>query len=104
MAHYLLKSSDEKLALPLSTQLPYIGAEILYAVTHEGALSVSDVMNRRTRINFEAPDQGRSILETVAEIMAKPLGWSKADMKKSISEYISEINFQEKALQQALVN
>jgi hypothetical protein len=36
--------------------------------------------------------------------MAKPLGWSKADMKKSISEYISEINFQEKALQQALVN
>ena len=96
--------SDEKLALPLSTQLPYIGAEILYAVTHEGALSVSDVMNRRTRINFEAPDQGRSILETVAEIMAKPLGWSKADMKKSISEYISEIDFQEKALQQALVN
>ncbi len=96
--------SDEKLALPLSTQLPYIGAEILYAVTHEGALSVSDVMNRRTRINFEAPDQGRSILEIVAEIMAKPLGWSKADMKKSISEYISEIDFQEKALQQALVN
>ena len=96
--------SDEKLALPLSTQLPYIGAEILYAVTHEGALSVSDVMNRRTRINFEAPDQGRSILETVAEIMAKPLGWSKADMKKSISEYISEIDFQEMALQQALVN
>ena len=96
--------SDEKLALPLSTQLPYIGAEILYAVTHEGALSVSDVMNRRTRINFEAQDQGRSILDTVAEIMAKPLGWSKADMKKSISEYISEIDFQEKALQQVLVN
>ena len=96
--------SDEKLALPISTQLPYVGAEILYAVTHEGALSVSDVMNRRTRINFEAPDQGRSILETVAEIMAKPLGWSKADMKKSISEYISEIDFQEKALQHALVN
>ena len=96
--------SDEKLALPLGIQIPYIGAEILYAVTHEGALSVSDVMNRRTRINFEAPDQGRSILETVAEIMAQPLGWSRADMKKSISEYISEIDFQEKALQQALVN
>jgi len=96
--------SDEKLALPLGIQIPYIGAEILYAVTHEGALSVSDVMNRRTRINFEAPDQGRSILETVAEIMAQPLGWSKADMKKSISEYISEIDFQEKALQHALVN
>ena len=96
--------SDEKLALPISAHLPYIGAEIFYAVTHEGALSVSDVMNRRTRINFEAPDQGRSILESVAEIMAKPLGWSKADMKKSISEYISEIDFQEKALQQALVN
>ncbi len=96
--------SNQHLLLPISTQLPYIGAEILYAVTHEGAISISDVMNRRTRINFEAPDQGRSILETVAEIMAEPLGWTKADIKKSISEYIAEINFQEKALQQALVN
>ena len=96
--------SNQHLLLPISTQLPYIGAEILYAVTHEGAISISDVMNRRTRINFEAPDQGRSILETVAEIMAEPLGWTKADIKKSISEYIAEIDFQEKALQQALVN
>lgn len=96
--------SNQHLFLPISTQLPYIGAEILYAVTHEGAISISDVMNRRTRINFESPDQGRSILETVAEIMAEPLGWTKADIKKSISEYIAEIDFQEKALQQALVN
>lgn len=96
--------SNQHLLLPISTQLPYIGAEILYAVTHEGAISISDVMNRRTRINFEAPDQGRSILETVAEIMAEPLGWTKSDIKKSISEYIAEIDFQEKALQQALVN
>ncbi|MFM8205791.1 MAG: glycerol-3-phosphate dehydrogenase [Actinomycetales bacterium] len=96
--------SDENLVLPISENLPYIGAEILYAVTHEGAISISDVFNRRTRINFEASDQGRSIIEAVAEIMAKPLGWSKVDMKNSISEYLAEIDFQEKALQQALVN
>ena len=95
---------NEQLLLPISEDLPYLDVEILYAVTHEGALSISDVLNRRTRINFEAKDQGRSIVEKVAEIMAVPLGWSKADIKKSISEYLAEVEFQEKALEQTLAN
>ena len=84
--------------------LPYIGGEIRYAVTHEGAISISDVLSRRTRINFEAPDQGRSIVNEVAEIIAEPLGWSKEEREKSISEYLSEIEFQDKALQAAVTN
>ena len=96
--------SNSKLMKPLIENLPYIGGEIRYAVTHEGAISISDVLSRRTRINFEAPDQGRSIVNEVAEIIAEPLGWSKKERENSISEYLSEIEFQAKALQAAVTN
>lgn len=71
----------------LSPELPYLKAEILYAVTHEGALSVSDIVNRRTRLNFELSDQGTSLLEEIAEIAARALGWDSAKKEESIREY-----------------
>jgi glycerol-3-phosphate dehydrogenase len=67
--------------------LPYLKAEILYAVTHEGARSLDDVLSRRTRISFEATDQGLSVLEDVAALVASPLGWNAAEKKSSMKEY-----------------
>ena len=67
--------------------LPYLKAEILYAVTHEGARSVDDVLSRRTRIAFEASDQGLSVLDEVTNLIAGPLGWNAAAKKASMKEY-----------------
>ena len=36
----------------------YLMAEIRYAVTHEGALHLEDVLTRRTRISIEYPHRG----------------------------------------------
>lgn len=82
----------------LSPELPYLKAEILYAVTHEGALSVSDIVNRRTRLNFELSDQGTSLLEEIAEIAARALGWDSAKKEESIREYREAVSRQESAL------
>ena len=82
----------------LSPELPYLKAEILYAVTHEGALSVSDIVNRRTRLNFELSDQGTSLLEEIAEIAARALGWDSARKEESIREYREAVSRQESAL------
>ena len=71
----------------LIENLPYLKAEIVYAVTHEGARSVDDVLSRRTRIAFEATDQGLSVLEDVAALIASPLGWKTAEKKSSMKEY-----------------
>ena len=74
--------------LELVTQhLPYLRAEILYAVTHEGARSIDDVLARRTRIAFEAPDQGLSIIDEVADLISGTLDWNASGRKKSIQEY-----------------
>jgi glycerol-3-phosphate dehydrogenase len=47
-------------------------AEIEYAVTHEGALTVSDVLDRRTRIGLVRADADRA-RAAVEEIVATAL-------------------------------
>jgi glycerol-3-phosphate dehydrogenase len=81
--------------------LPYLKAEIRYAVTHEGALSIDDVLSRRTRISFEAADQGLSVVDEVAELMSETLGWSPADRKASVKHYRDLVNRQNEILMNA---
>ena len=53
----LLRERPE-LVEPLPGADDYIGAEVVYAATHEGALHLDDVLARRTRISIEAWDRG----------------------------------------------
>ncbi len=46
------------LALPLPGAEDYLAAEVVYAVTHEGARHLDDVLTRRTRISIETFDRG----------------------------------------------
>ena len=78
---------DSTLLELVTPHLPYLRAEILYAVTHEGARSIDDVLARRTRIAFEAPDQGLSIIDEVADLISGTLDWNASERKKSIQEY-----------------
>ncbi len=78
---------DDELLEQITPELLYLKAEIVYAVTHEGARSIDDVLSRRTRIAFEAKDQGLSVLNEVADLIAPHLGWKKADKNASIKEY-----------------
>ena len=96
-------AADESMAERLIPDLPYIKAEILHAASHEGALSVEDVLLRRTRISFEASDSGLSAAHEVAEIIGSVLEWGAADRKESIQEF-AEIIQEEEAALRALVN
>ena len=79
--------ADRTLAEPISPESDVLKAEILYAVTHEGARSVSDVLTRRTRLSFELKDRGLSIARRVADLIAPILRWSEENINASISEY-----------------
>lgn len=94
-------SSNPELRERLIPNLPYLKAEILYAATHEGARSIDDVLSRRTRISFEASDQGISILEEVASLISPVLGWSASEKKSSIMEYKDLIERQNELLASA---
>ncbi len=65
----------------------HLAAEIVYAVTHEGALDLEDVLARRTRISIEHLDLGASVAEQVAELISGPLGWSEGERDAAVRAY-----------------
>jgi glycerol-3-phosphate dehydrogenase len=81
-------SEDRKLATPVSRDLPYLKAEIVYSVMSEGAQTVADVMERRTRIWFEAPNFGLDLTQSIADLIAPHLKWKAPQKKASIAEYV----------------
>jgi len=95
---------DLSLASMLDEDLPYIKAEIVYAASHEGALSVEDVLARRTRIAFELDDQGVSVAQAVADLIGPVLGWSAKDAKASIAAYEAKVDREVAALDELLAS
>jgi glycerol-3-phosphate dehydrogenase len=77
-------------------------AEVIYAVTHEGAQSVDDVLSRRTRIAFEASDGGESLAIPVASLIAPVLGWDAAAKKSSVAEFMKLLKSERAALTKLL--
>ena len=90
--------SDKKLAKQLSPSLPYLKAEIVYAASHEGAMSVDDVISRRTRLAFEAPHAGVELAEEVATLIAPVLGWGVKEKKASVTQYREQVDAEVQAL------
>ena len=94
---------DKKMGQRLTPSLPYLNAEIVYAASHEGALSVDDVISRRTRLAFEAPHAAADLADEIATLIAPILGWSAKEKKASIAEYLTQVEAEVAAVA-ALVN
>lgn len=65
---------SEELKTALMDGLPHIGAEAVYAARYEMAVTVEDVLSRRTRLDLLARDHGRSCAVHVAALLARESG------------------------------
>jgi glycerol-3-phosphate dehydrogenase len=83
-----LVKGDVALGRPLAPGHPYLRAEVAYAVSHEGALHVEDVLMRRTRLFIEAADSGAAVAADVAVLMGRPLGWSRRRRAAETRRYL----------------
>ncbi|MCW2539275.1 MAG: FAD-dependent oxidoreductase [Frankiales bacterium] len=83
--------ADSQLLVPVPGAPDYLMAEIHYAVTHEGALHLEDVLTRRTRISIEYPHRGVDSALAVAELMAKVLGWTSETAELEIAQYAARV-------------
>ena len=86
-----LVESDPSLGEPLEGTEDYLRAEVVYAVTHEGARHLDDVLTRRTRISIETFHRGTRSAEEAAELMAAPLGWSPDQVKLEVEHYLQRV-------------
>jgi glycerol-3-phosphate dehydrogenase len=68
----------------------HLEAEVAWAARHELALSLDDVLARRTRLAQELPDRGESIAPRVAAIMAAELGWDEARRRAEVDAFLVE--------------
>jgi glycerol-3-phosphate dehydrogenase len=67
--------------------LPYLLAEVAYAVDHELACTLADVLVRRTHLAFETRDNGRAAARRIAPVMQARLGWSEATLAAQLAAY-----------------
>jgi glycerol-3-phosphate dehydrogenase len=86
-----LIARDPELGRPLEGAEDYLAAEVVYAATHEAAAHLEDVMTRRTRISIETWDRGLSAAEPAARLMAGPLGWDDAHVRREVEHYQARV-------------
>ena len=82
-----LMARSPELREPVPLAGPYLGAELVYACSHEGAVHLDDVLSRRTRIRIEVRDRGAAAASHAAGLMAGELGWDPARTAAEISRY-----------------
>jgi glycerol-3-phosphate dehydrogenase len=95
---FALVEQEPRLARPLAGADGYLAVEAVYAVTHEGALDLDDVLSRRTRIAIEYPDRGLAAAEEVAWLIAGHLGWSDAARQEAVRAYTELCRAEREAL------
>ena len=82
-----LADSDPDLAAPLVPGLPYRRAEAVYAVRHEMATTLDDVLTRRTRARLLNRDATSGAAESVARLMGAELGWDETRINSEVESY-----------------
>ena len=80
-----------ELGEPLPGAEDYLAAEVVYAVTHEAARHLDDVLTRRTRISIETFDRGVAAAPAVAALMAAELGWDEARTADEVDHYLRRV-------------
>jgi glycerol-3-phosphate dehydrogenase len=73
-----LVRADPRLGRPLAGAPGWLAAEVVHAVTAEGALALDDVLARRTPLSGAGPAE-------VAALVAGPLGWDAARTAREVA-------------------
>jgi glycerol-3-phosphate dehydrogenase len=82
-----LADAEPALAERLHPELPYIGAEVVWAVRQEMARTVEDVLARRTRALLLGARASIEAAPKVAELIARELGTDEAWKRTSVANF-----------------
>jgi glycerol-3-phosphate dehydrogenase len=76
---------------PLCEHAGAIEGEVRYVTVHEHAVTLADIMMRRTGISWAAC-RGLCCAERVAELAGEQLGWKAAERKRQIKAFRAELD------------
>jgi glycerol-3-phosphate dehydrogenase len=78
---------NDELGLRIEPDLPYVWAEVLFAVRKDMAKTLDDVLSRRVPLLLVSRDQGQSIAPRCADMLAAELGWSDQRKSEELARY-----------------
>jgi len=84
-------AAEPALGERLDHELPYVWAEIEFAVNHDLARTVEDVLARRVPLLLVSRDQGLGVCERVADMLGPLLAWSAAQRAQMLDEFRAEV-------------
>jgi glycerol-3-phosphate dehydrogenase len=79
-----LGNGDKSLLSAVSQRLPDIAAQVAFAVRSEMAMTLDDVLFRRTGLGTLGPLEPGAV-ESVASLMGSMLGWSEDEKQRQIA-------------------
>ncbi|MCL2464727.1 MAG: glycerol-3-phosphate dehydrogenase, partial [Micrococcales bacterium] len=94
-----LIAQQPDLSEPLAGAPAYLRVEARYAVTHEGALHLDDILMHRTRLNYEQADKGVGALQEIADLVGPALNWDDDTRKWEIEAYRERVAAENAAAQ-----
>ena len=77
--------------------LPYLKAEAVYAVRYEMALTLEDVLSRRTRALLLDIAATAGAAPSVAELVGPELGWSDEERGRQLDTFLALVERQRRA-------
>ncbi len=86
-----LVAERPELGQPLEGAEDYLAAEVVYAVTNEGARHLDDVLARRTRISIETFDRGTLAADPASRLMAPLLGWDETRRADEVDHWLRRV-------------
>ncbi len=83
----LAMGAERGLVGRLHPDADYLEVEVAWAVEHELALSLDDILARRMRLAIETADHGASVAARVAAIVGPSLGWDDERRAAEVAAY-----------------
>ena len=99
-AHFVsdIIQADPSRVKPIVEGLPYTEAEVVYAVRHELASTIDDVLSRRIRARLMARDASAAAAERVGEILQQELRLQPEQVAKQVASYQAAIKHEKSML------
>jgi glycerol-3-phosphate dehydrogenase len=84
--------NNPRLLLRVVPGFPAITAEVLYSIRYEMAVSIEDILARRTGLQLFSWGYAIPAAPHVAQCLADELGWSETQKQEAVNQYIKKIN------------
>jgi glycerol-3-phosphate dehydrogenase len=87
-----LTQADARLAGPVVKGHTTLWAELVHAIRREMAITLGDLLIRRTHLFYADPDQGLGVIEAVADLAGKEMGWDAERRAAELAAYRHEVD------------